>query len=196
MTRPRFHPDRTARLGILALLLAACTVAQSSGLTEALGLMERERTLGEANAGLLKTFASGDTATLARGIQLYAWAQADFNALIATLQAELIAEGELGEGKTFPTDVQRAARQRVVFTDYVQEKVLSKTEGEGTKSLAAVLGGADVISGMAELIDVLTGVGLDIWREYRAGDQEQRRQILEQLDALKWRSFGEVPALG
>jgi hypothetical protein len=195
MISPRFHPDRTARLGILALLLAACTAAQSSGLTEALGLMERERTLGEANAGLLKTFASDDAATLARGIQLYAQAQADFNALIATLKAELIAEGELDEGQDFPADVQRAARQRVAFTDYVEEKVLSQTE-EGTRSLGAVLGGADAISGVAELIEVLGGIGLDIWREYRAADQEQRRQILEQLDALKWRSFGEVPALG
>jgi hypothetical protein len=195
MIRPLFRPNRMARVCILALLLAACTAAQATGLPEALGRMERERTLGEANAGLLKTFARDDTATLARGIQLYAQAQADFNALIETLKAELIAEGEPGEAKGFPADVQRAAKQRVAFTDYVEEKVLSRTEA-GTKSLAAVLGGADVISGVAELIEVLKGVGLDIWREYRAADQEQRRQILDQLNALKWRSFGEVPALG
>jgi hypothetical protein len=131
---------------------------------------------------------SAGTATLARGIRLYAQGQADFNALVETLKAELIAGGELGEAKGFPADAQRAARQRVAFTDYVEEKVLSQSE-EGIRSVGAFLGGAHAVSSLAELIEVLGGIGLDIWREYRAADQEQRRQIPEQLDALKWRSF-------
>jgi len=196
MIRARSHPDLAVRLAILALLLTAlCTTAQAADPAESLGLMEREWTLGEAHAGLLKTFAKDDTATLARGLALYAQAEANFNALIETLKAKLITEGELGEGRDFSGDVERAASRRGAFTRYVEEKVLSKTEAD-TKSIAAVLGGVDTISGIAELIDALGGVGLDIWWEYRAADEAQRRQISDQLDALKWRSFGEVLAFG
>jgi len=102
MIRARSHPDLAVRLGILALLLTAlCTTAQAADPAESLGLMERERTLGEAHAGLLKTFAKDDTASLARGIALYAQAEADFNALIETLKAELIMEEGLGEERDF-----------------------------------------------------------------------------------------------
>ena len=186
-----------AVLLLLPLLLLLCLPAwaQDTGFTTALGLMKREQTLGEANAGLLKTFAKDDIPIYARGIQLYAQAQADFNGLIATLKAELTTQGELQGSEEFAGRLQQAAEQRVAFTDFVEDKVLSQTE-QGTKSLAGAIGGADVIGDVAELITALTDAGLDIWREYRAADSAHREQILDQLDGLQWRSFEKVPALG
>ncbi len=180
---------------LLHMLAGLPVGAQEGGFADALGLMKREQTLGEANAGLLKTFARDDTATLARGILLYAEAQAEFNALIETLKAELNTEGALSDSEGFTDVLQNAADRRVIFTDFVEKKVLSRIE-DGTKSLATALGGGDVLENAAELITALKDAGLDIWREYRAADKEQQQQILDQLDTLKWRSFGDVPELG
>jgi hypothetical protein len=185
-----------ASLLILPLVVATSFAGpEQGGLTAAIGTLKREQTLGEANAGLLKTFAKDDLAVYARGIQLYAQAQADFNALIEILKAELVAQGTLGESRDFDTNLQRAAARRVEFTDFVEEKVIAGTE-QGTRSLAAVLGSAEFIKGTGELITVLKDAALDIWREYKAARKEQQEQMLDQLDAMQWRSFGDVPELG
>jgi hypothetical protein len=194
-TSPRIAATAACFVALLLAVTSLCGPARAAGFPEAVGLMKREQILGEANAGLLKTFAKYDTGTFARGIQLYALAQAHFNALIETLKAELIAGEALEDSQGFAVDLQRAANRRVDFTDFVEQKVLSRTE-QGTKSLAAVLGGADFIQSAADLITALNEAGLDIWRAYRAAEDEQRQQILDQLDSLKWRPFGEVPALG
>jgi|GEM_PF-4905372 len=179
------------------VLTVVCTLegAAESSYAEAVGQMRREQTLGEAGAGLLKTFAKDDMATLAQGIQLYAFAQADFNGLLETLKGALIKGEELADSKRFQDALVLAVKRRVAFTDFVDEKVLSRSP-KGTKSLAAVLGAADFIKGAAELLKVLMEAGLDIWREYRTVDKENRQQIRDQLDSLKWRSFDKVPALG
>ncbi len=143
----------------------------------------------------LKTFAKDDVATLVQGIKLYALAQADFNGLLETLKGTLIEGGDLADSKGFQDALALAVKRRVAFTDFVDEKVLSRSQ-QGTKSLAAVLGAADFIKGAAELLKVLKEAGLDIWREYRTADKEQRQQISDQLDSLMWRSYDKVPALG
>ena len=179
------------------VLTVVCTTegAAESSYAEAVGLMKREQTLGEASAGLLKTFAKDDTATLIQGIKLYALAQADFNALLETLKGALIKGEDLADSKLFQEALDLAVKRRVAFTDFVDEKVLSLSQ-EGTKSIAAVLGAADFIKGAAELLKVLKEAGLDIWREYRTADKEQRQQIRDQLDSLTWRSYDKLPALG
>jgi hypothetical protein len=55
-------------------------------------------------------------------------------------------------------------------------------------------GGA--LGSAVDLIGILKDTTIELWKEYRGADKERRTQILEQLDGLKWRSFGEVPALG
>jgi hypothetical protein len=190
-------PAKTLAASILAVAIGMgwALDGEASGYAEAVGLMKREQTLAEAGAGLLKTFARDDVATYARGIQLYALAQADFNALIETLKGALIQGDDLADSESFEDALALAVNRRVELTDFVDEKVLSQSR-EGTKSLAAVLGSSEIVKGAAELLEVLTGAGLDIWREYRAATKEQRQQINDQLDSLKWRSFDKVPALG
>ena len=189
---------RTAS-GLLATLVltVACPPqrAAMSSYAEAVGIMKREQTLGAAGAGLLKTFLKDDKSSLARGIQLYAVAQADFNALIAALQAELISGEDLEDSKPFVQALDLAVKRRVAFTAFVDEKVLSRFE-EGTRSFAAVMGSADFLKSAPELLKALKEAGLDIWRAYREADKEHRQQISDQLDSLKWRSFEKVPALG
>ncbi len=192
---PTLSRPLAALLSVLALTVFTTEGAAESSYADAVGLMKREQTLGEASAGLLKTFAKDDTATLIQGIKLYALAQADFNGLLETLKATLIKEGDLADSKLFQEALDLAVKRRVAFADFVDEKVLSRSQ-EGTRSIAAVLGSAGFVKGAAELLKVLTEAGLDIWREYRTADKEQRQQISDQLDSLMWRSYDKVPALG
>ena len=179
------------------VLTVACPPegAAVSSYAEAVGIMKREQTLGEAGAGLLKTFLKDDVAVFAQGIQLYATAQADFNKLLETLKAALIEGDDLADSKRFQEALDLAVKRRVAFTDFVEKKVLSRTQ-KGSRSFAAVLGSANFLKGAAELFTALKEAGLDIWRAYRAADKEHRQQIRDQLDSLMWRSFEKVPALG
>ena len=191
-----FTPIKAFATLLFALVITAFTMeaAAESSYAEAVGLMRSEQTLGEAGAGLLKTFAKDDMATKVQGIKLYALAQAQFNKLIETLKGRLIKGEDLANSKLFQEALDQAVKKRVAFTEFVDDKVLSLSQ-EGTKSFAAVLGSADILKSVAELMKVLKDAGLEIWREYRTADKEHRQQIKDQLDSLMWRSYGEVPAL-
>jgi hypothetical protein len=162
---------------------------------KAVGHMKREQALGESGAGLLKTFAKDDLSTLVQGIQLYALAQADFNALLETLKGALIKGEDLSGSVNFQSALNLAVKRRVAFTDFVEDKVISQIP-EGSRSIAALFSSADFLKGAAELLKVLKDAGLEIWREYRSADERQRQQISDQLDTLQWRSYDKVPAMG
>ena len=179
---------------LLCLLAAALPAAPPTGYAAAVGTMQREQTLGEAGAGLLKTFGKGDAATFAQGIRLYTQAQGEFNALIETLKAGLIADGDPVGSTDLAAGLTRAADKRAAFLSFIDKRVIPKAGG--TRSLAAFIGGGDIVGSVVELIGILKDASLEVWKEYRAADRERRKQILEQLNGLKWRSFGEVPALG
>ncbi len=188
--------ERVLPIIILMLLVYGNAVsAQDGEFAAAVGTMKREQTLGEANAGLLKTFAKNDIAVMVRGIRLYARVQADLNSFIETLYAELIVHGEPEQSEDYAAILQQAANQRMAFTEFVEEKILSQSE-EGSRSMAAVLGSGDLIAGIAELVTALKDAGLDIWQAFQNADEKQQKQILDQLDSLKWRSFDQVPTLG
>jgi len=196
------HPPRRAalatRLAALLLLVTAFLAGAAEPLDypRAVGIMKCEQTAGESGAGLLKTFGKGDVATFAQGIQLYAAAQADFNALIERLKAGLIADARLPDAPDLTRSLVSASDKRVAFTEFVDQRVLPKAGPPGTRSLAAFMGGGALVGSAVELIGILKDATLEVWKEYRAADQERRSHILEQLDGLKWRPFGEVPALG
>jgi len=196
----RHHPRPAAlatRLAALLLLVTAFLAGAAEPLDypQAVGIMKREQTAGEAGAGLLKTFGKGDVGTFAQGIQLYAAAQADFNALIERLKAGLIADARLPDSPDLTRSLVSASDKRVTFTDFVDQRVLPKAGPPGTRSLAAFMGGGALVGSAVELTGILKDAMLEVWKAYRAADQERRTQILEQLDGLKWRSFGEVPTL-
>jgi hypothetical protein len=200
------HPPRpaalaarlAARLAALLLLAAALLAIAAEPLSypQAVGIMKREQTAGESGAGLLKTFGKGDVGTFAQGIRLYSAAQADFNALIETLKAGLIADARLTDSPDLTRGLVSAADKRIAFTDCVDGQVLPQAGPPGTRSLAAFIGAGGLVGSAVELIGILKDTTIEVWKEYRAADKERRTQILEQLDGLKWRSFGEVPALG
>lgn len=187
-----------ARLTALLLLLATllATATEPLGYPQAVGIMKREQTAGESGAGLLKTFGKGDVGTFAQGIRLYSAAQADFNALIETLKAGLITDARLPDSPDLTRGLVSASDKRVAFTNFVDQRLLPQAGPPGTRSLAAFIGAGDLVGSAVELIGILKDATLEVWKEYRAADKERRTQILEQLDGLKWRSFGDVPALG
>ena len=104
---PTLIKPLTALLTALVLIVFPPEGAAESSYAEAVGLMKREQTLGEAGAGLLKTFVKDDMTTLAQGILLYAYAQADFNALLETLKGALIEGEDLADSKSFQEALDR-----------------------------------------------------------------------------------------
>lgn len=78
--------------------------------------------------------------------------------------------------------MKNAVDRRMSFTTYIKEQILSKHAGE--KGLAT-----DITGGAGELITALTGVGKTLWQEYRAVKDTQKKELLDQLEALKWKEF-------
>ena len=162
--------------------------------TEAVGQMRREQEIGEAHAGLLKAYSKDEPDTMAQGILLYAYAQSYFNGLLESLKASLIEESELEDSQEFQNALSLAVQKSRAFTDFVEEKVIPRLP-ENTRGLAKILGGEHIVKGIAELLKILKDAGFEIWKQYRESGSEERQQITDQLDSLKWRTFDKVPEL-
>ena len=86
--------------------------------------------------------------------------------------------------------LKNAADQRVAFTSFVTDKIISDDpEKKNPLALAA-------IAVAPELIDALIKVGKTIWQEYRNVGKERKQEILDQLDTLKWKAFHEIAGGG
>jgi hypothetical protein len=181
----------------LSLLLASLYptgVSQANPLAEATGYLKKEQSLAESYAGLLKGFGRQDIATYARGIQLYAEAKAEFDGLIEQLLAALRQGESPDTSAAFQQKLEKAAKQRVAFTDFIGQEVLSKVP-EGTKSLAAILKIPGVIGGVTELASALKDAGRAIWQGYRQSSEQERAAIVSQLETLRWKPFEEIKPL-
>jgi hypothetical protein len=84
----------SALVGCAALLLvmARPAIAQQIGWPQAVDQLAREKTLAEACASVLKTFADGAPMALVQGERLYARAEADMDGLVGLLIADLASE--------------------------------------------------------------------------------------------------------
>jgi hypothetical protein len=163
-------------------------------LAEATGYLKKEQSLAESYAGLLKGFGRQDIATYARGIQLYAEAKAEFDGLIEQILAALRQGESPDTSAAFQQKLEKAAKQRVAFTDFIGQEVLSKVP-EGTKSLAAILKIPGVIGGVTELASALKDAGRAIWQGYRQSSEQERAAIVSQLETLRWKPFEEIKPL-
>jgi hypothetical protein len=170
------------------------SACQANPLAEAIGFLKKEQSLAESYAGLLKGFGKQDFATYARGIQRYVEAKSQFDGLLEQLLTALNQRESLDTSAAFQRKLEQAATQRVVFTEFIAQEVLSKVP-EGTKSLAAILAIPGVIGGVTELAKSLKDAGRAIWQGYRQSGEQERAALVSQLEALRWKPFEAITPL-
>ena len=131
------------------------------------------------------TVGKADTSRYVRGIQLYADAKAEFDALIAELKFDLTTGQDPAQSAVFTGALQAAAEKRVAFTSFVKREVVDKVPG-------ARPGLPDPFAAVPELVKTITEAGLSIWKAFHDASKERRDAILNEVDHLQWRSFAEL----
>ena len=176
-------------LSLFLTILSSCNVNSKDSSPEtgedAFRVLGREQSLAESYVYMLNEFGKNDLDTYAKGIELYAEAKAEFNGLIEFMKTKLIKAEPFDKLPDFQETMKNAVDRRMSFTTYIKEQILSKHAGG--KGIAT-----DIMGGAGELITALTGVGKIIWQEYRAVKDTQKKELLDQLDALKWKEFHQI----
>ena len=176
-------------LSLFLTILSSCNATSKESPPEtkedAFRVLGREQSLAESYVYMLNEFGKNDLDTYAKGIELYAEAKAEFNGLIAFMKTKLIKAEPFDKSPDFHETMENAVDRRMSFTTYIKEQILSKHAGG--KGIAT-----DIMGGAGELITALTGVGKTIWQEYRAVKDTQKKELLDQLDALKWKEFHQI----
>ena len=172
-------------LSLLLTILSSCNVTSKESPPEtkedAFRVLGREQSMAESYVHMLNKFGKNDINTYPQGIELYVEAKAEFNGLIEFMKNKLIKAEPFDKSPDFHETMKNAVDRRMSFTTYIKEHILSKHAGE--KGITDIMGGA------GELITALTGVGKTLWQEYRAVNDSQKKELLDQLDALKWKEF-------
>jgi hypothetical protein len=169
--------------------LTAASAATEATLSDAVAVLEKERSSAEQYAVFLASVGRKDVDAYVRGIQLYADAKADFDGLIAALRIDLIEGRNPAQSPKFSAALQAAAEKRIAFTSFVSDKVVGKTEG-------ARPGLTDVVKVVPDLVKAVTDAGLAIWEVFRKGSKERQDAILSEIDHLRWRSFADLAKAG
>ena len=154
-------------------------------LSEAVGVLERERSAAEQYAVILDRFGKNDASRYVQGISRYAEAKADFDGLIEALKTEIIQHQDPMKSPKFGAALQAAAEKRIAFTAFVTDQIVGDKEGARTLLY-------DVIRVVPDLIKKLTESGIAVWHEFRDAGKVRRDQILDQLDHLKWKAFADI----
>jgi hypothetical protein len=161
------------------------TTSSNEALGRAVGVLAREKSAAEQYAVILATVGRTDTALYVRGIQLYADAKAEFDALIAELKFDLNTGQDPARSPVFAGALQGAAEKRVAFTSFVQHELVDKVSG-------ARPGLPDVINAVPELGKAIRESGLSIWSVFHDASKERRDAIMSEVDQLRWQSFAEL----
>jgi hypothetical protein len=174
-------------MGIIAGLGKAAQAAEpdEATLSDAIHFLAREKSAAEQYAVILSTVGKTDTTKYVHGIELYADAKSEFDALIAELKFDLTTGQEPARSAKFTEALEKAAGKRVAFTSFVSHEVVEKFKG-------ARPGLPDVLNVVPELVKAITDAGLSIWKAYRDTDKDRRDAILNELDQLKWRPFSTL----
>jgi hypothetical protein len=175
-----------ASLALLGTGKSICaTVSDEAALSDAVRFLAHEKSAAEQYAVILSTVGKTDTAQYVRGIELYADAKAEFDALIAELKFDLARGNDPARSAKFTEALQRAAEKRVAFTSFVSHEVVDKFQG-------ARPGLPDVLNVVPELVKAISDAGLSIWKAYRDTGKDRRDAILNELGRLEWRPFSEL----
>jgi hypothetical protein len=152
---------------------------------EAAGILAEERTFAESDAGLLKTYAAADQAALLRGQRLYAEAKAASDGLIARFLVILADDRDPGSADDLKQAAERAFVARLAFSRHVNDAL---PDLRGTKAVLL-----DALAKPAtDLVKALIDGGIEIWKEYRRGNELRRSTLRAQLEQHRWRAFTDL----
>ena len=101
------------------------TAPDEAVLSDAVRFLAHEKSAAEQYAVILSTVGKTDTAQYVRGIELYADAKAEFDALIAELKFDLTTGQDPARSAKFTGALQGAAEKRVAFTSFVSHEVVA-----------------------------------------------------------------------
>ena len=172
------------RIGVAALVSALAStgiVAQET--SDGIRVMAREKSLAEQFLVIMNDFGRKDIDHYVTGIALYAEAKAEFDGLITQLEHELEQARPPSRSEKFEAALKDAVAKRVAFTSFVTNTLVPHTEG----AQKGIVG--DFIKGGGDLIKALTVAGIAIWREFRSGSEARRKEIMQELESLRWPQF-------
>ena len=168
-----------------AVPIAARAQEMAMGWQEAVAELASERTRAEACVALLKRNAAGDAVVLGEGDWAYTQAKADMDGVIAGLVVALAEDDAPLSFETLRVQLERAVALREEFCTKAVALAppQSGTKGPGVDVLAKVLG---------SLIDAAK----EIYLQRREEDVLSRKTIQTQVEATRWRGFGEIAPAG
>jgi len=172
---------RIAVAALVSALASTGIVAQDT--SDGIRVMAREKSLAEQFLVIMNDFGQRDIGQYAKGVTLYAEAKAEFDGLIAELELELEQARPPDQSERFEAALKDAVAKRVAFTSFVTDTLVPHTEG----AQKGIVG--DFIKGGGDLIKALTDAGIGIWREYRSGSEARRKEIMQELESLRWPQF-------
>jgi hypothetical protein len=170
------------------ILISRAGFAQANNapsLSDAVGVLEKERSAAEQYAAILATVGRKNIDSYVRGIQLYADAKSDFDGLISEMRFDLIESRDPTKSPKFAAAMEAAAKSRIAFTNFVRDEIVGKIEG-------AKPGLIEVKIEAPDLVTAVTDAGAKIWNAYSSANKERRDAILDEIDHLRWKSFADL----
>jgi hypothetical protein len=181
-----------ALVGCAALLLATATptIAQQTDWPQAVDQLTREKTLAEACASILKTFADGLPMARVQGERLYARAQADMNGLVRLIIADLASERAPAERPELRHLLEAVPRQRQALCDHVAAAV-----GPALRDQPGHAGVADLLEeGRSDSAGPIAAAAAWLGQAYREADPAARAAMVARIEAVRWLPYAAVPA--
>jgi hypothetical protein len=182
-----------ALLGLVAcaaLLLSPSLAAipQQAGWPQAVDRLAREKTLAEACAVVLKTFADGAPMARVQGERLYARARADMDGLVRLFIVDLASERPLADSSELQHRLEAVVAQRRALCRHVEAAV-----GAALREQAGHAEAADLLSqGSGDSERFLIDEAVQISRAYRLADQAGRAAIVARIEAARWLPYPEI----
>ncbi|WP_089725133.1 hypothetical protein [Candidatus Thiosymbion oneisti] len=186
----RYRPTTYSVSTVLVLIVFMSVPWRSGAETDleaskAFGVLAREQSLAEGYVTMLNDFGRQDAGSYAEGIRLYASAKAEFDGLIARMSHDIIRRRPFDGSEQFQAVLERAVERRLDFTRHV-DAILDARGTSDTRSVK------DYIRLPAELIAAIKDAAGAIWDKYWEIRDTRRQEILDQLEALKWKPFHEL----
>ena len=160
------------------------------GWPQAVDQLAREKTLAEACASILKTFADGAPMARVQGERLYARAEADMDGLVRLLIADLASERSPADIPELRQRLEAVPRQRQALCRHVDAAVGTALRQQPGRTSAAEL----LAQGSSDSAEFMIDAAVRIWQAYREADQVGRATIIARIEAVRWLPYAAVPA--
>ena len=185
MNNIQIRSDRSVATTLLGfiMLFMPITVAiaenNKEGMSDAIYTVSELKSKTESRVNLLISLYEDkeiNNTAFRKGKLLYEDARAAFNAWIESLSIELDANRKTDSSEFKDQKLKLAAQQAQSFLSYVDELFLGEPR---SSAVQASIG----------LVEPIIEAGLKIWMEYRSGNDESRKRVVERINNLKWKSF-------